>query len=598
MRRKRQEDLVRELNRIDGRGYKAYRDIEGEYDFSGFTLYIDHAQSDPYAPPSRMRVRVPQEIATFPEDTYHNKSRNVALCDYLARCFHRQIPPLEKGIPLCKRGIEGIQGDLDSDRGGTGKSGLISIDKGGQEILERTAVFVNSEFVEARFVVGLPARGRRVLGRQTQRILCQDISKIVELSLRFGNLDSQKLYQHIELAEDQNALRNLLDKIGLVAFIADGSILPRATGIHDTPLKSENVVPFQSPPSLRKKISLPNRGVISGMGIPRGVTLIVGGGYHGKSTVLRAIERGVYNHIPGDGREFAITVADAVKIRSEDGRRVEKVDISPFINNLPQEKDTRNFSTDDASGSTSQAANIIEALEVGAKLLLFDEDTSATNFMIRDQRMQKLVAKAKEPITPFIDKVKPLYTDYGVSSILVIGGSGDYFDVADTVIMMDEFVPRNVTTEAKKIAAKHETKRRYEGGENFGEIKPRIPLADSFDPSRGRREVKISPKGLHSILFGTHNIDLSYIEQLVDSSQTRAIGEAILYAKRKYMDGKRTLSEILSLVQQDIVKNGLDILSYRPVGDRALPRRYELAAAINRLRTLEVFLQIRAKICV
>ncbi|MFQ6043792.1 MAG: ABC-ATPase domain-containing protein, partial [Candidatus Poribacteria bacterium] len=473
--------------------------------------------------------------------------------------------------------------------GGTGKSGLISIDKGGQEILERTAVLVDSGFVEARFVVGLPAKGRRILGKQAQRILCQDIPRIVELSLRFGNLDSQKLYQHIELAEDQNALRNLLDKIGLVAFIADGSILPRATGIHDTPLKSGNVVPFQSPPSLRRKISLPNRGVISGMGIPQGVTLIVGGGYHGKSTVLRAIERGVYNHIPGDGREFAITVADAVKIRAEDGRRVEKVDISPFINNLPQGKDTKNFSTDDASGSTSQAANIIEALEVGAKLLLFDEDTSATNFMIRDQRMQELVAKAKEPITPFIDKVKPLYTDYGVSSILVIGGSGDYFDVADTVIMMDEFVPRDVTSEAKEIAAKHETKRRYEGGENFGEIRPRIPLADSFDPTHprplqrrggGRRKVKISPKGLHSIL--------SYLEQLGDSSQTRAIGEAILYAKRRYMDGKRTLSEILSLIQQDIAKNGLDILSYRPVGDHALPRKYELAAAINRLRSLEV----------
>jgi len=570
LRKRTQAYLIRELNRIDGLGYKAYKNIEGEYDFSGFTLYIDHAQSDPFAPPSKMRVRVSQTAAIFPEDTYHNKSRNVALCDYLARCFHREIL------------------NLDSSRGGTGKSGLISIDKGGQEILEKTAVLVNPKFVEARFVVGLPAKGRRVLGRQAQKILCHDIPKLVEGALRLRNLDSQRLYQHIELAEDQNSLRNLLDKIGLVAFIADGSILPRATGIHDTPLKSGNVVPFQSPLNLRKKISLPNRGIISGMGIPKGVTLIVGGGYHGKSTVLRAIERGVYNHIPNDGREFAATIADAVKIRAEDGRRVEKVDISPFINNLPQGKDTRIFSTDDASGSTSQAANIIEALEVGTKLLLFDEDTSATNFMIRDQRMQELVAKAKEPITPFIDKVELLYTDYGVSSILVIGGSGDYFDVADTVIMMDEFVPRDVTTEAKKIAAEHATRRQGEGGENFGEIKPRIPLAGSFDPSRGRREVKISPKGLHSILFGTHSIDLSYIEQLVDSSQTRAIGEAIFYAKQKYMDGKRTLSEILALLQQDIAKSGLDILGYRPVGDHALPRKYELAAAINRLRTLEM----------
>jgi len=247
------EDLSRELNRIDGRGYKAYRDIEGEYDFYSFTLIIDHAQSDPFASPSRLRVKVPQKLAKFPANTYHNKSRNVALCDYLARCFHREILR------------------LDSKRGGTGKSGLIAIDKGGQEILERTAAFVNPEFVEARFVVGLPAAGRRVLGRQAQLILCQEIPRIVNGALLFKNLNRQELYEHIELAEDQNALRNVLDKAGLVAFIANGSILPRATGIHDTPLKSKNVVWFQSPPSLLKKFSLPNRGVVSGMGLPKGV---------------------------------------------------------------------------------------------------------------------------------------------------------------------------------------------------------------------------------------------------------------------------------------------------------------------------------------
>jgi len=564
------EDLIRELNRIDGRGYKAYRDIEGEYDFYGFALIIDHVQADPFASPSRLRVIIPKRLAGFPTDTYNNKSRNVALCDYLARSFHRDILK------------------LDSKRGGTGKSGLIAIDNGGQEILERTAILVTLESVEARFALGLPAAGRRVLGRQAQLMLCDDIPKIVKGALLFKNLNRQELYEHVELADDQNALRNALDKADIVAFIADGSTLPRATGIHDTPLKGKNVVPFQSPPNLLKKFSLPNQGVVCGMGVPRGVTLIVGGGYHGKSTVLKAIERGVYNHIPGDGREFAITVADAVKIRSEDGRRVEKVDISPFINNLPQGRQTKAFSTDDASGSTSQAANIIEALEIGANLLLFDEDTSATNFMIRDQRMQELVAKAKEPITPFIDKVRQLYKDYGVSSILVIGGSGDYFDVADTVIIMDEYIPRDATKEAKAIATKYAARRKNEGGEHFGGITPRIPLASSFDPSRGKREVKISPKGLQSILFGKHSIDLSYLDQLVDSSQTNSIGDTIYYAKRRYMDGKRTLAEIWNLIQRDIAEGRLDVLTPYPAGDLALPRKHELAAAINRLRTLAI----------
>ena len=564
------EDLIRELNRIDGRGYKAYRDIEGEYDFYSFTLIIDHAQADPFASPSRIRVKIPQRLAGFPAETYQNKSRNVALCDYLARCFQREILRLE------------------SKRGGTGKSGLIAIDQGGQEILARTAVLVNPEFVEARFVVGLPAAGRRVLGRQAQLMLGEDVPRIVKAALLFKHLNRPELSEHVELAEDQNALRHVLDKAGLVAFISDGSILPRATGIHDTPLKGKDVVPFHSPPNLIKKFSLPNQGIVSGLGVPKGVTLIVGGGYHGKSTVLKAIERGVYNHVPGDGRELAITVADAVKIRSEDGRRVEKVDISPFINNLPQGRQTRAFSTDDASGSTSQAANIIEALEIGASLLLFDEDTSATNFMIRDQRMQELVAKTKEPITPFIDKVRQLYNDYGVSSILVIGGSGDYFDVADTIIMMDEYIPRDATREGKTIATKYAAKRKNEGGEYFGEITPRVPLAGSFDPSRGKREVKISPKGLQSILFGTHAIDLSYLDQLVDASQTNSIGDAIYYAKRKYMDGKRNLAEILSLIQRDIAEGGLDVLTPYPAGDLALPRKHELAAEINRLRTLEI----------
>jgi predicted ABC-class ATPase len=335
-------------------------------------------------------------------------------------------------------------------------------------------------------------------------------------------------------------------------------------------------------------VDLPHRGVVSGMGIPRGVTLIVGGGFHGKSTLLVALERGVYPHIPGDGRELVVTDPGAIKIRAEDGRSIERVNISPFINNLPFNRDTRAFSTDNASGSTSQAANIIESLEMGARTLLIDEDTSATNFMIRDERMQELISKEKEPITPFVDKVRKLHRDHGVSTVLVMGGSGDYFDVADTVIAMENYLPKDVTDRAAQIAERHRAARTDEGGKDFGEITVRTPLSDSFDPSRGKRDVKIDAKGLFKILYGRDDIDLSGMSQLVDESQTRAIGNIIHRYATRYASRGLTLPEGVREVYRDMEEHGLDDLMPYRTGNLAQPRIFEVAGAINRMRTLSV----------
>lgn len=568
------ETLRRALLRIDRRGYKAYKDIEGAYTFPGMRLIVDHVQGDPFAAPSRVRVLVPRERAEFDPWLYANHSREVGFRDYITRGFQRAIRRVVKG----NRGI--------------GKSGLIAIDAPGQEILERSSVLVLPDGIEARFVVGLPAAGRTVLAHEAITMFFQEVPRIVEQALVACNLDQEALRHQVACAEDQDALREQLAANGLAAFLANGSILPRRSGVDDRPLvasRGENgVIPLEAPATLEVTLERPNAGPVSGLGIPKGVTLIVGGGFHGKSTLLQAIERSVYNHIPGDGREAVVTNPTGVKIKAEDGRYVEKVNISPFIQNLPFGKETGRFSTENASGSTSQAANIMEALEQGAELLLIDEDTSATNFMIRDERMQALVAKEKEPITPFMDKVRQLYEELGVSTILVMGGSGDYFDVADHVLMMDHYRPMDVIDQVRRIRSDYVSRRRAEGGDRFGAITARVPLRESFQAQRGRKEVKIDAKGLRHILFGTTAIDLTHVEQLVDVSQTRAIGALIHYYAIRYADRALPLREGLERVFQDLRGKGFDLLGPRKAGNLAMPRPQEVAAAINRMRSLRI----------
>lgn len=555
------------LGQIDGHGYKAYKEIEGAYDFGTFALFIDHVQGDPFAAPSRVRVRVPPEVAGIPPRFHDTPVRRVALEDYLLRAFGRACDRLTRGYR------------------GSGKSGLVDVDRPGQEVLERNGCVVRADGAEVRFVVGLPARGRQVLGMEAEEIFFREIPALVASALLYRNLNAKDLETFIATVEDAEALRHMLSGRGLVAFVADGAVLPRRSGVDDRPMDKSAAIPFQSPPSLAVEFELPNAGKVRGMGVPGGVTLIVGGGYHGKSTLLDAIARGVYNHIPGDGRELVVTIPEAVKIRAEDGRYVADVDISPFIGELPHGRDTTSFNSLNASGSTSQAANIVEALEAEAKALLLDEDTSATNFLIRDLRMQLLVKKEKEPITPFIDRVRDL-VDRGVSTIMVLGGSGDYFDVADQVIMMDAYRPVDVTGRVRDIVRMHPSGRKREAVEGWHEPRPRAPLPESFDPKRGHRDVKISVRGRERIVFGATDIDLGAIEQLVDSGQTRCIADSLYHQAVHYVDGKRTVREILDLVEDDYNRRGLDVVSPYIRGDYARPRRFELAAALNRLRTL------------
>ena len=563
------QKLIALLSRLDGRGYKAYKSIAGRYDFGDFALCVEHVQGDPFAAPSRLRVCLPARVAGFPPELWENVSRRVGLEHYLAEQFAAQARRFSR-------------------RRGTGHSGEIRIDAPGQQMLPRTAVRVGAQGVEARFTVGLPAAGRRILAREAIALLTEDVPAVVRSSLRAAAVDLASARRYALTAEDADFLRSRLASLGLVAFVADGALLPRRSGVDDRPLP--NGLPFRSPPSLRTEVHLPNAGVVSGMGVPRGVTLIVGGGFHGKSTLLNALALGIYNHKPDDGRERVVSHPATVKIRAEDGRSVAGVNISGFISNLPLGRGTAFFSTENASGSTSQAAAIMEALELGAQVLLVDEDTAATNFMIRDRRMQALVPKEHEPITPFIDRVRQLYAERGVSTVLVLGGSGDYLDVADTVIGMVEYEPQDLTERARLVAAQFPTGRESEADSPLP-LTPRAPEPQSLNPARGKKPVALKARGLDGLTWGREDVDLRALEQIVHPSQVRAIGLAWAYAlERGYFDGKRPLRTALELVLREVEERGWEALGrFRdPPGDLAAVRLLEIGAALNRLRSLKV----------
>lgn len=548
---------------LDGSGFGAYRQLKGEWRCDTprpLRLRIDHVQGDPFAAPTRLRLLVDAAAADIPVDALHPAPRRRALTCWLAQ-----------------RATDAADGM--SDRCGSGHSGRIDVDRPGQALLQRTAVLVDDDgAVELRLAMGLPARGRRILGAAAEELLCRRLPDLVSRVLQIDAGDTDDLRSWADTAEDAVALRAQLHDRGLVAFVADGAVLPRRSGIDDRPL-IDGVVPFDSPGSLRVELQAPHAGRVAGMGIPAGITLLVGGGYHGKSTLLEALAHGIYDHQPGDGRERVVTDADAVTLRAESGRRVTGVDVSPFLGELPGGCDTVDFTSDDASGSTSQAAATIEALESGARLLLIDEDTSATNFMIRDERMRALIGE-DEPITPFIDRVRSLYDDHGVSTVLVMGGSGDYLGVADTVVALRDYRPHDVTQAARDLAAQTTC-----DTSTFRLPEARSPLPGSIDPARGRRPVHLRVRHTHRLQIGDAELDLSALTQLLDPSQTRALGHALVQLGHRLHDDA-DLPRLLDEVESLLVEGGLDAWAEAPLGDLAAVRRHEIAAALNRLRTL------------
>jgi predicted ABC-class ATPase len=552
------------LDRIDRKGYGAYRDLSGTHDLGHFVLFMDRVQRDPFAPPSLIRIRT--KVNPFDPTLFGNSVRRVAFEDFLTRSVEREI----------RRVVRGNRG--------SGGSGRVEIQRASQVVLPRTSMVVEPGYVEARMAVGLPARGRSVDASAARTVLLEELPEVVRRGLDpapEGGVDVERAKLHVESVEDADHLRGLLPGLGLVAFVADGAVLPRESGASDRPLR-EGAVPFGSPEEHRVEVELPNKGVVSGMGVAEGVTLVVGGGFHGKSTLLSALSWGVYDHVPGDGRELVVTRGDAVKVRAEDGRSVSGVDISAMIGDLPGGRSTKVFSTPNASGSTSQAANIAEAIEVGTSLLLVDEDTSATNFMIRDERMRELVRR--EPISPFIDLVRPLHRSLGVSTVVVVGGVGDYLDVADRVILLEDYAPSDATPLSREVT------KRFPLRAPLTESAVRPPRERAIDTSsinlrRGKRQTARG-RGLHTIELGRERVDLSYLEQLAEAGQTEAVARMI----REWATAGevRGVGELVREALASVSEKGLDSLgNYRGhPGEMSLPRAQEVAAATNRVRSL------------
>lgn len=562
-------DLKNKLESIHRKSYPAYKSLRGSYTFGDFVLSIDHVQGDPFAASSSLHVELPLKKAGFPEKYLEKRHTKTALEDLILRSFSKALDQYSFKAK------------------GSGKSGLISTSRPGPEIMRRTAVEFNNIALLVRFEVGFPANGRTINAQELEKILLEFLPQIVKTCLFYQSWEKAKIQACYELAENQQRIREVLEERKLVAFCANGSILPRKSGVSSQPLK--DAIEFQSPESMEISIDLPFGNSIRGMGIPEGVTLIIGGGYHGKSTLLQALEQGVYNHVKGDGREYVITRADALKLRAEDGRAVSHLDLSLFIHDLPNGKDTHCFSTEDASGSTSQAAGVLEGMEAETSCFLIDEDTSATNFLVRDAFMQRVVSGDQEPITPFIARVRDLYEKVGISTILVAGSSGAFFHVADTIIQMDAYRPKDVKMSVEALLPEYPPADLCSNAEPFTlptEKRMFVMERKIKRHGRGEREERIKTKVMGTDGFSIeHNIvDLRCVEQLIDTEQTAALAAILKHIVKKgsiCMEMQELVAEINTLLK----KKGMAAFVEGALScGYAYPRKEEIYLMLNRFR--------------
>jgi predicted ABC-class ATPase len=551
----------------NGKGVQVYRDLTGAYRFDRYELYLDHVHPDPAAPTCLARIRMDQAEAQVPRPLWEDAACRVAVQDFLARSVRDAVA----------RHVRTRW---------SGRIVPLTVGAGGQEILPRTACVVGEDAVEIRLTIALPAEGRKILAKPAQALLFEDLPAVVGAGLAWGELDGNAGRRHCEAYVDYLALRAALPAHGLVAFVADGSVLAREAAPSGRPMRGGRAASFHAPEGLAVTITLPHRGPVRGLGVRAGVTVIAGGLSSGKSTLLAAIAHGGYAHVPGDGRELVATVSDAVALRADPGRRIERVDVSGFVHALSPGTDVTALVAERATGMLSMAAGVAEALELGTSLLLVDEDDSAIAFLARDPVMLELLPGSEAALSPLVERVRVLWETHGISTIIATGGLGEYLSVADSIIVMDGFHATEATDRARRIAAGRPAAMHRP----FHLPAPRCPQPRGVGGVKGRG-LRTELRWPEALSVGRDTVELGALPLLVDPGQARAAGDAVLYAvERGYVDGRAPVAEIIDRIVADVEAGGLQVLALQPNHpiEYTLPRRHEIAGVLNRLRSLQV----------
>ena len=542
------DELGSILRRLEGRGYKAYGELRGlRIDYGLAEARLARVQGDPFATPSILEARLPLRRLGLPSRLYRGKA-STPFTDYVARLAWRAA-------------------ERHSGKCGTGNSCYLGFPAPGPWILPRSCAELLDGYLVVRLYVGLPARGRRILGREAERLLVRGVREVLGAVVRMGG-EAERVERHVETFLDQEYLRGWLYENGYAFFVADGSILPRESSLSERPMK--NAVPFQSPGELRVSVELPSGRRVTGMAAPMGVFLVTGGGYHGKTTLLEAVQQGIYNHVEGDGRELVVSRRGTVLVKAEDGRLVHHVDISAFISSLPGGVDTRNFSTLDASGSTSMAASIAEALEAGAEVILIDEDTSATNLLFKDSHMARLIPS--EPIKPLSMLARSLSRSLGVGLTVVSGSSASFVPCSDKVILIDNYVPRDVTGKAKGLAGNTCPER------DFPHPRRRV-----FHGIRGLRRVKARGFKLVADYVGGRKfeLDLEHYPRIVERGQVRLL--ALMVERLASPRRPLSVSEIPDAVEEKLLREGFRAFASPVPPDLTYVAGFDLVWVLNRM---------------
>ena len=564
---KNKEELYGKIEQVNLKGHGDLQQLLGDYDFSRYVLKILRIEEPVETQLSMLIVRVPQLIAGFPQDLIQTPVGRTALEDLIARKVADEI---EKTASYDTAGISRRR---------------LYFTRPGQKILPRSSLVVTEEYVEARIYFRPPMQDDKIMGSDLKELFFGMLPRIANSALIYCNLHEGEAERCVNSMSDADHIRRLLPTRGWVSFVAEQSHLCRVNH-GDTP-DMHRTQTLRVDDALAKSLDLPKAGAVRGFGVPSGLTVILGDAYSGRVELMRAMSAGIYNHVRGDGREQVITVPDAVYLKAEAGRSVRRVDLSAFLRDAGDENSPV-FSSPNADVFASEAAATVEALEAGARALLFDESDSSPEFLARDPRLAGLTPPAEQRITPLSAIARRMVDQLGVS--VVVAGTvtvTDFIPVADTVLRIANFKVYDVTKEAKKLVTAVPAPSAPINVASMVE-RSRSIVPSSIDPSAGRSDFLIEADDIHSLRFGREKIDLSSVEQLADVDQTRTIGRILYYAKTRYMEEVRPIREILDAIDHDLSSEGLETLTRTLQGDLARPRRYEIAAALNRLPSLRI----------